>query len=102
MPVIPASPRKSAYIDHANAVSTPRLTSVSIVAAPWRRFTQAARWNGHAPQITTGVAMDRPRAPDHDGRRELQREPLPVVELQRRDHRQQQHDERERRGDEQP
>ena len=33
-----------------------RETSVSIVAAPWRRFVHAARWNGHAPQITTGVA----------------------------------------------
>ena len=39
------------------------------------RFAHAARWNGQ-------------RAPQHDRRRELQREPLPVVELQRRDHRQ--------------
>jgi hypothetical protein len=30
--------------------------SVSIVAAPWRRFVQAARWNGHAPHTTTGAA----------------------------------------------
>ena len=59
MPVTPASPRNSAYIDQAKAVRTPRLTSVSIVAAPWRRFTQAARWNGHAPQTTTGVASCR-------------------------------------------
>ena len=30
--------------------------SVSIVAAPWRAFTSAARWNGQPPQSTTGVA----------------------------------------------
>ena len=30
--------------------------SVSIVAAPWRRLIHAARWNGHAPHTTTGVA----------------------------------------------
>ena len=30
--------------------------SVSIVAAPWRRLIHAARWNGHAPQTTTGEA----------------------------------------------
>ena len=56
----------------------PRLISVSIVAAPCLRFAHAARWNGQAPHSTTGVA-------------ELQRQPLPVVELQRRDHRHQQH-----------
>jgi hypothetical protein len=30
--------------------------SVSMVAAPWRRFTQAARWKGYAPHTTTGAA----------------------------------------------
>ncbi len=29
---------------------------VSIVAVPWRRLVQAARWNGNAPQTTTGAA----------------------------------------------
>ena len=29
---------------------------MSIVAVPWRRFCQAARWNGHPPQTTTGAA----------------------------------------------
>ena len=27
-----------------------------MVAAPWRRFVHAARWNGQAPQTTTGEA----------------------------------------------
>ena len=27
-----------------------------MVAAPWRRFAHAARWNGHAPHNTTGAA----------------------------------------------
>ena len=56
MPAIPASPKISAYSDHSQAESVPRLISVSIVAVPWRRFAQAARWNGQAPQSTTGVA----------------------------------------------
>ena len=30
--------------------------SVSIVAVRWRSPRQASRWNGHAPQSTTGVA----------------------------------------------
>jgi hypothetical protein len=30
--------------------------SVSMVASPWRRFVQAARWNGHAAHTTTGAA----------------------------------------------
>ena len=32
------------------------LMSVSIVAVACLRFAQAARWNGQAPQSTTGVA----------------------------------------------
>ena len=32
------------------------LMSVSMVVAPWRRFTQVARWNGQAPHTTTGEA----------------------------------------------
>ena len=62
-------------------------SSVSIVAAPWRRLIHAARWKGQPPQSTTGVAR-------------AQRQPLPVVELQRRNHRQQQHRQRQDgRGD---
>jgi hypothetical protein len=30
--------------------------SVSMVAAPWRRFVHAARWNGQPPYTRTGVA----------------------------------------------
>ena len=37
----------------------PTQMSVSIVAAPWRRFFQAARWNGQPAQSTTGVASCR-------------------------------------------
>ena len=33
--------------------------SVSMVAVAWRRLSQAARWNGHAPQVTTGAARVR-------------------------------------------
>ena len=34
-------------------------TRVSMVAAPCRAFTAAARWNGQAPQVTTGVVSAR-------------------------------------------
>ena len=56
IPGIPAVPRKSAYSDHRNAADTPIEMRVSIVAAPWRRLIQAARWNGQAAQTTTGAA----------------------------------------------
>ncbi len=53
---MPASPMNSAYSDHPKAASTPIEMSVSIVAVAWRRFAHAARWNGHAPHVTTGAA----------------------------------------------
>jgi hypothetical protein len=56
MPGVPAVPNSRAYSDQANAASTPIEISVSIVAAPWRRFAHAARWNGHAAHVTTGPA----------------------------------------------
>ena len=56
MPGMPAVPKNSAYSDQPNAASVPTETSVSMVAAPCRRFVQAARWNGQAPQMTTGAA----------------------------------------------
>ena len=34
MPVMPAPPNSSAYTDQPNEATTPRLTSVSMVAAP--------------------------------------------------------------------
>ena len=46
MPGSPAPPQKSAYTDHPNAASVPIEISVSMVAAPWRRLSHAARWNG--------------------------------------------------------
>ena len=56
MPGVPAVPKNSAYTDHANADSVPTEINVSMVAAPCRRFVQAARWNGRPPQTTTGAA----------------------------------------------
>ncbi len=56
---MPASPRNSAYSDQPNAASTPTEMSVSIVAVACLRLTQAARWNGQAPQSTTGAAQVR-------------------------------------------
>ena len=56
MPGVPASPMNSAYSDQPNAASTPTEISVSIVAVARRRLAHAARWNGRAPQTTTGAA----------------------------------------------
>ena len=69
MPGMPAVPKNSAHSDQPKAASTPSEISVSIVAAPWRRLVQAARWNGQAPQMTTGAA----RASAPTASRELQR-----------------------------
>ena len=55
MSFMPASPMNSAYSDHSQAASVPTEMSVSIVAAPCRRFAHAALWNGHAAHSTTGV-----------------------------------------------
>ncbi len=43
--------------DHVNAARMPSETRVSIEVAPWRRLRQAALWNGHAHQPTTGSAQ---------------------------------------------
>ncbi len=56
MPVMPAVPKNSAHSDQPNAASTPIETSVSMVEVPCRALAQAARWNGSAPQTTTGAA----------------------------------------------
>jgi hypothetical protein len=55
-PGAPARPRNSAYTDQPNAASVPTDTRVSIDAAARVRFAAAARWNGSAPQTTTGAA----------------------------------------------
>ena len=59
------------------------------MAAPWRRFFHAARWNGYAAHSTTGEAR-------------RQHEPLPVLELERVDHRDHQNRDPERGGDDEP
>ena len=56
MPGMPASPKNSAQIDQPKAARVPSEISVSMVAAPWRRLTAAARWKGQPPQTTTGAA----------------------------------------------
>ena len=68
---------------------TPTDTSVSMVAAPCRALTIAARWNGHAPHTATGEASASGR-------------PLPVPELQCRDHRQCHYRDGQRRRYQQP
>ena len=55
-----STPRRSTTVDHPHAASVPTEMSVSIVAAPWRALTEAARWKGQPAQKTTGV--DRARA----------------------------------------
>jgi hypothetical protein len=49
MPGVPAVPKNSAHSDHPNAARVPSEISVSMVAAPCRRFVHAARWNGSPP-----------------------------------------------------
>ena len=58
---------------------------------------------GAVLQVLPGSTVERPRAPERDRRREQQGEPLPVLELERLEHREQEHGERQRsRDDETP
>ena len=59
MPIRPAVPNTSAQTLHRYAAPVPSVISVSIVIAPWRALTNVARWNGHPPHSTTGVASTR-------------------------------------------
>ncbi len=56
MPGSPAWPKIIAYRLQPYATETPSETRVSMVAVACRALTSAARWNGQAPQVTTGVA----------------------------------------------
>ena len=57
---------------------------------------------GAMPRIQRGGAMEREPGPEHDRRRECERDPLPPGELQRRDHRQQEQRHRQHQRHEQP
>ncbi len=49
IPGMPAVPKNSAHSDQPSAARVPIEMRVSMVAAPCRRFVQAARWKGSAP-----------------------------------------------------
>ena len=87
---IPSSPPTSTTVDHVQAANVPIDTSVSIVV---RAVTQVHR---RGP-------VERPPAPEHDGRGERGDHPFPPVEQQGRDHRDQHHGHAEHdRHDESP
>ncbi len=56
IPGSPAPRKNSETTDHVHAAIVPIEMSVSIVAVPWRRFVQAARWKGYPHHSSTGVA----------------------------------------------
>ena len=62
-PRSPAVPKNRAMTDQIMAAVVPTEMSVSIVAAPCLRFIQAALWNGHPAQTTTGAAKVREAKP---------------------------------------
>ncbi len=62
---------------------------------------QGVHGGGAVPGIGPGGLVEGEAAPDHDGRGEGQREPLPVVELEGGDHREQDDGQGERGGDQQ-
>ena len=82
MPVSPASRKKSATTDQPQAASVPSEISVSIVAAA-------------VAQVLPGGDVEGPAGPENDRGGELQRQPLPVGELERRDHPHQEHRQRQ-------
>ena len=62
---------------------------------------QGVHGRGAVPQVDPGGPVEGPGAPHHDRRGEREREPLPVGELQRRDHRHRDHRHGQHRGDDQ-
>ena len=88
MSFMPASPRNSAYSDHSHAASVPTRD-------------QRVHRRGAVLEVGPGGLVKRPRRPQHDGGDEVQRQPLEVVELQRRDHRHQQRRDRQQSGEDQ-
>jgi hypothetical protein len=52
----PAPRKNRATTDQPHAARVPTEIRVSMLALPWRRLAQAARWNGQPPHHTTGVA----------------------------------------------
>ena len=80
-----SSTTRSAATDQSQAASVPIEMSVSIVAVPCRAFSERG-------------AMEAGAGPEDDRRRQCEREPLPAVELQRRDHREQRERRRESDG----
>ena len=85
----PAPRKQSAATDQPQAASVPTETSVSIVAVPCLR-------------ASPGTAVERQTGPQHHRRGEREREPLPVVELQRGDHGHRQHGDGRQRGEHEP
>ena len=55
IPSAPALVKSTATDDQRYAASTPIDTSVSMLVVPCRALTQADRWNGAAPHVTTIV-----------------------------------------------
>ncbi|KJL42767.1 hypothetical protein RR49_00237 [Microbacterium ginsengisoli] len=77
------------------------------IQGPAERSQHAEADQGvHRRRTVTGVdrrgTVERPRPPHHDRGRQGQGQPLPVGELQRRDHRQHRHRHRQDRRDDQP
>ena len=63
---------------------------------------QRVHRRGAVPQVGPGGLVERPGAPHHDRRGQGERQPLPVGELQRRDHRHRDHRHGQHGGDQQP
>ena len=62
---------------------------------------QRVHRRGAVAEVLPGGLVEGPARPEHDRRGQLQRQPLPVLELQRLDHREQQDRQRERRSEDQ-
>ena len=86
--VCSSSPARSTTADQESAAIVPIEISVSMVAAPWRRFS-------------SGRSVKGPAGEQDDRRREREREPFPARELHGRHHCEHRQRHAEHRGDEQ-
>ena len=94
-------PERVGHADHAGA---PEEERDQRPAERRQHADRDERVHGGAavPQVHQRGPVERPRAPDDDGRGQGQRQPLPAVDLERRHHRHQHDRHGEQRRDQQP
>jgi hypothetical protein len=89
------------HLGHAGVAQEQRVQRPAVRGDHAHRDQRVHR-GGAVLEVLPGGAVQRPGPPHEDRRGQLERQPLPVVELQGRDDRQDQHRQRQQRREDQP